>query len=142
MPTRGPCLMLMAIVLAMAACADGAVDTTTTMMPANAGSITFALGIDDSGKRLLVRPGDQVIVRLPITGTNEPDWQVVTPPDPSVLGGGDNLRFYPSEPEQGRPFHEFTFVAVGPGEATIALFQSPITEEAPPLTFTIEVVAP
>ena len=142
MPMRGPLAILLAIVLVVSACAGADTDATTPTITANPAEITFLLGIEDSAKRLLVRPGDTVIVRLPISGHGDPDWFVVTPPDPSVLSGGDNRRFYPSEPDQGDAYHEFTFTATGPGEAAIALFQGPITSEAPALIFTLEVLTP
>ncbi len=141
-PTRGLCLTLLAVVMAASACAGTDTGATTTTSQINTGSTTFALGIADTGRRLLVRPGDEVIVRLPIAGLDDADWLLVAPPDPSVLGGGDNLRFYPSTPEQGEAFHEFTFIAVGPGEATVSLRQGSDSTEAPSLSFTVEVVEP
>jgi hypothetical protein len=141
-PKRNICLALLVVVLTTSACAgsDTGVATTTTQL--NSGSTTFAIYIHDTGKRLLVRPGDEVLVRLPLAGLDDADWLLVTPPDPSVLGGGDNLRFYPSEPDQGEAYHEFTFVAVGPGEATVSLRQGSASSEAPTLSFTVEVVEP
>jgi hypothetical protein len=139
---RGPVLLLLAIVPALPACAGTDTGITTTTTPATPGNTTFALSADDTGKRLLVRPGDEIIIRLRIADSEDPDWTLAARPDPSVLGGGDNLRFYPSEPDQGDAFHEFTFIAVGPGEATVVLYQGLITSEAPSLNFTIEVLAP
>ena len=117
---RGPILILLAIVLLVSACAGDDTTSTTTTIADSPAEITFLLGIEDTSKRLLVRPGDTVIVRLPISGVDDLDWYVVTPPDPSVLAGGDDQRFYPSEPDQGEAYHEFTFTATGPGEAARA----------------------
>jgi hypothetical protein len=96
--------------------------TTTTTQPDGAAPITFALGIDDDGARLRVRPGDEVVPRLPLSGLNDPGWVLAIPPDPAVLAGGDDLLWHPSEIDQGGvAFHEFAFIAAGPGETTVTL---------------------
>jgi len=96
--------------------------TTTTAAPDVAPSITFALGINDDGARLRVRPGDEVVLRLPLSGLDDPGWILVIPPDPEVLAGGDDLLWHPSEIDQGGvAFHEFNFIAAGPGETTVTL---------------------
>lgn len=84
--------------------------------------ITFTLGIDDDGARLRIRPGDEVVPRLPLTGLSDPGWILVIPPNPAVLDGGDDLLWRPSEIDQGGvAFHEFGFIATGPGETTVTL---------------------
>ena len=96
--------------------------TTTTAASDVAPSITFALGINDDGARLRVRPGDEVVLRLPLSGLDDPGWILVIPPDPEVLAGGDDLLWHPSEIDQGGvAFHEFNFIAAGPGETTVTL---------------------
>jgi len=96
--------------------------TTTTTSPDVAAPITFALGIDDDGARLRVRPGDEVVPRLPLSGLDDPGWALVISPDPAVLAGGDDLVWHPSEIGQGGvAFHEFAFIAAGPGETTVTL---------------------
>ena len=107
---------------AVAAAGFATTTTTTTTAPDGAASITFALGINDDGARLRVRPGDEVMPRLPLSGLDDPGWILVIPPDPKVLGGGDDLLWHPSEIDQGGvAFHEFNFIATGPGETTVAL---------------------
>jgi len=96
--------------------------TTTTTQPDGAASITFTLGIDDDGARLRIRPGDEVVLRLPLAGLADPGWVLLVPPNPSVLGGGDDLLWRPSEIDRGGvAFHEFDFIATGPGETTVTL---------------------
>jgi len=96
--------------------------TTTTTSPDVAAPITFALGIDDDGARLRLRPGDEVVLRLPLSGLDDPGWALVISPDPAVLAGGDDLLWHPSEIDQGGvAFHEFAFIAAGPGETTVTL---------------------
>ena len=118
---------------ALASCGNGAGPVTTT-----AGAptpITFTLTIADSGNVLRVRPGDEVVPRLPLTGYQDDGWVVTVSPNPSVLGGGDDLRFFPSEVDQGGvAYHEFSYIAVGPGRTTVTLnhgFQQ--------FTFTVQV---
>ncbi|MBP1631876.1 MAG: hypothetical protein H6Q11_164 [Acidobacteria bacterium] len=95
---------------------------TTTTSPEAAAPITFALGIDDDGARLRVRSGDEVVPRLPLYGLDDPGWALMVPPDPAVLAGGDDLLWHPSEIDQGGvAFHEFAFIAAGPGETTVIL---------------------
>jgi hypothetical protein len=82
--------------------------------------ITFTLGIADDGARLRLRPGDEVVPRLPLTGLSDLGWILFIPPNPAVLGGGDDLLWRPSEIDQGGvAFHEFNFIATGPGETTV-----------------------
>jgi hypothetical protein len=99
--------------------------------------ITFSLSVNDSGNVLRVRPGDEVVPRLPLTGIEDDGWVMTVSPNPAVLGGGDDLLFFPSEAGQGGvAYHEFSFIAVGPGRTTVALshgFQQ--------FTFTVQVAA-
>ncbi len=103
----------------LAACSAGArVETPTT----GAEPITFRLHIEDSGNALRIRPGDEVTPRLPLSGPDDPGWVLVLAPDPRVLGGGDDLRAFPSDSAaEATAYHEFRFVAVGPGEAIVVL---------------------
>jgi hypothetical protein len=102
--------------------ADQTITTTTTTQPEGAAPITFALGIDDDGARLRIRPGDEVVPRLPLSGLDDPGWVLAIPPNPAVLAGGDDLLWHPSEIDQGGvAFHEFAFIAAGPGETTVTL---------------------
>jgi len=99
-----------------------AASTTTTTMLIRLPPITFTLGINDDGLRLRLRPGDEVIPRLPVAAVADTGWTVLIPPDPAVLAGGDDLLWRPSETNQGRlAFHEFYFVAYGPGQTTVTL---------------------
>lgn len=95
---------------------------TTTARPLGPLPITFTLGINDNGLRLRLRPGDEVVPRLPVTALAETGWDVLIPPDPAVLTGGDDLLWRPSETDHGRlAFHEFYFMASGPGQTTVIL---------------------
>jgi len=85
-------------------------------------SLTFRLSIADDNRVLRVRIGDEVVPRLPLAGHGDPGWVVRVPPNPAVLAGGDDLRFFPSEPDRGRaPYQEFSFIAVGEGRTTFTL---------------------
>jgi hypothetical protein len=107
--------------------------TTTTAAAAGVAPITFALSMDDDGARLRVRPGDEVVPRLPLSGLDDPGWVLAVPPDPAVLAGGDDLLWHPSEIDQGGvAFHEFAFIAAGPGQTTVTL-----THEWQEFTFTV-----
>jgi len=107
---------------AVAGAGPATTTTTTTAAPDVAAPITFALGINDDGARLRVRPGDEVVLRLPLSGLDDPGWILVIPPDPEVLAGGDDLLWHPSEIDQGGvALHEFNFIAAGPGETTVTL---------------------
>lgn len=121
---------------ALASCGDGAAPVTTT--PDNSTPITFTLTIADSGNVLQVRPGDEVMPRLPLTGYQDNGWVMTVSPNPLVLGGGDDLRFFPSEVDQGGvAYHEFSFIAVGPGRTTVTL-----THGFQQFTFTVQVAEP
>lgn len=114
---------------------------TTTAAPTTTAigwpSITFTLGIDDDGARLRIRPGDEVVPRLPLTGLNDQGWILLIPPNPAVLAGGDDLLWRPSEIEHGGvAFHEFDFIATGPGETTVTF-----THGWQEFTFTVLVAA-
>ena len=96
--------------------------TTTTTMLIRLPPITFTLGINDDGLRLRLRPGDEVVPRLPVAAVADTGWTVLIPPNPAVLAGGDDLLWRPSETNQGRlAFHEFYFVAYGPGQTSVTL---------------------
>lgn len=120
--------------------ADPATTTTTTITTTTLGDsapITFTLGIDDDGVRLRIRPGDEVVPRLPLAGLEDPGWIVLIAPNPAVLTGGDDLLWHPSEIDQGGvAFHEFDFIAAGPGETTVTL-----THGWQEFTFTVVVSA-
>lgn len=96
--------------------------STTTTTLGRLVPITFTLGINDDGLRLRLRPGDEVVPRLPVAASAETGWALLVAPDPRVLGGGDDLLWRPSETSQGRlAFHEFYFIATGPGQTTVIL---------------------
>jgi hypothetical protein len=100
---------------------DQATPPTSTTIDV-AAPITFALSIDDDGARLRVRPGDEVVPRLPLSGLDDPGWILTVPPDPAVLAGGGDLLWHPSEIDQGGvAFHEFFFIAAGPGQTAVTL---------------------
>jgi hypothetical protein len=117
-------------------------NTTTTSAPttttrAATAPITFTLSIDDDGVRLRLRQGDEVVPRLPVAGLTDPGWVVLIPPNPAVLAGGDDLLWHPSEIDQGGvAFHEFYFVAAGPGQTSVTL-----TRGWQEFTFTVVVSA-
>ena len=104
----------------LAACGGEAAPAATTT---GASPLTYYLTIDDSGDGVLrVAPGEEIVPRLPLSGPNDPGWQLVVFPNPSVLGGGDDLRFIPSEAGQGGvAYQEFSFTAVGPGRTSFIL---------------------
>jgi len=142
----------------LAACAEGGVTvaasstttltsreqpTTTTVAPvptttlAEPPPITFTLNINDDGLRLRLRPGDEVVPRLPVAGVTGAGWVVLIAPNPAVLAGGDDLLWQPSETDQGRlGFHEFYFIAAGPGQTSVTL-----TRGWQEFTFTVVVSA-
>jgi hypothetical protein len=122
-----------ALAAVLAACgADAGTAPTTTAPPT---PITFTLSVNDSGGVLQVRPGDEVVPRLPLTGIEDQGWMMTMSPNPAVLGGGDDLLFFPSETGQGGvAYHEFTFIAVGPGRTTVTL-----THGFQQFTFTVQV---
>jgi hypothetical protein len=112
---------LMALGLGLGACAEPGVTVSTGPVAASS-SLTFNLTIDDSGHVLRVRQGDEVVPRLPLAGYQDPGWVMSVPPNPAVLGGGDDLRFFPSEADEGGvPYHEFSFIAAGPGRTSFTL---------------------
>jgi hypothetical protein len=119
--------------LALAACGDDAGSSSTTT--AATAPITYTLGVADTGHVLQLRPGDEVVPRLPLTGPNDDGWVMTVSPNPAVLGGGDDMRFFPSEVDQGGvAYHEFSFIAVGEGRTSVTLahgFQQ--------FTFTVQV---
>jgi hypothetical protein len=124
---------LAACALVLAACGDdtGATSTTTTA----AVGITYTLGVGDTGHVLQLHPGDEVIPRLPLTGPSDEGWVMTVSPNPAVLGGGDDMRFFPSEVDQGGvAYHEFSFIAVGEGRTTVTL-----THGLQQFTFTVQV---
>lgn len=96
--------------------------TTTTTRPDRPAPITFTLGINDDGLRLRLRPGDEVVPRLPVLPAAQTGWSVLVPPNPAVLAGGADLLWRPSETNRGRlAFHEFYFIATGPGQTSVTL---------------------
>ena len=116
--------LLTALALAaatLAACSGGEAGApTTTGGPA---PLTFHPTINDSGQGVLqLHPGDEVAPRLPLNGLQVPGWVLTLPPNPAVLRGGDDLRFFPSETGQGGAgYQEFSFSAVGPGRTSFTL---------------------
>lgn len=119
---------------ALAACGGAAGETSTG---ADLQPITFTLSVSDSGNVLRLRPGDEVLPRLPVTGAGDEGWVMTVSPNPAVLAGGEGSLFFPSEPGQGGvAYHEFSFVAVAPGRTSVTLihgFQR--------FTFTVQVEA-
>jgi len=119
--------------LALAACGGDASAPTTTAAAAT--PITYTLHVDDTGNLLMLHPGDEVIPRLPLTGPSDDGWVMTVSPNPAVLGGGADTRFFPSEVDQGGvAYHEFSFIAVGQGSTSVTLahgFQQ--------FTFTVQV---
>jgi len=114
--------VLAACVFALAGCGEGAAGELPTTTAGDPGPITFNLSVEDSGNVLRVRPGDEVVPRLPLNGYQDPGWVMTASPNPAVLGGGDDLLFFPSEIGQGGgAYHEFSFIAVGPGRTTVTL---------------------
>ena len=100
--------------------------------------ITFVLTVDDTGNLLQLRLGDEVVPRLPLTGYDDDGWVMTVSPNPAVLGGGDDMRFFPSEVDQGGvAYHEFSFIAVGPGRTSVTL-----THGFQQFTFTVQVADP
>jgi len=126
-------VMLAVCGLAVAACgSDGETAPTTADRPE---PITFELTVEDSGNALRVRPGDEVVPRLPLTGLEDDGWLMTVSPNPAVLAEGDDLLFFPSEIGQGRvAYQEFSFIAVGPGETRVTL-----THGVQHFTFTVRV---
>jgi hypothetical protein len=116
---RLPAFLLLCGIL-LAACGGGGTALSTTV-PGS--PLTFYLNIDDSGSDVLqVHVGDSVVPRLPLTGTEDAGWVLSVPPNPTILGGGDDLRFFPSEVGQGgAAYHEFSFIAVGTGRTSFTL---------------------
>lgn len=126
-------LALAALAAVLGACGSDAGTPPTTAAPLT--PITFTLSVSDSGGVLQVRPGDEVVPRLPLTGIDDDGWVMTESPNPAVLGGGDDLLFFPSEVGQGGvAYHEFTFIAVGPGRTTVTL-----THGFQQFTFTVQV---
>lgn len=130
-----PAALAAALAAVLTACGSDA--GTAPIATASPTPITFNLSVNDSGNVLRVRPGDEVVPRLPLTGIEDDGWVMTVSPNPAVLGGGDDMLFFPSEAGQGRvAYHEFSFIAVGPGRTTVALshgFQQ--------FTFTVQVAA-
>ena len=77
--------------------------------------ITFTLGIDDDGLRLRLRPGDEVVPRLPVAAVADAGWNLLVAPDPAVLRGGDDLLWRPSETDDGR----LEITSRGSGQLTV-----------------------
>lgn len=124
-----------AVAAVLAACGTDAGPAPTTLAPLT--PITFTLSVSDSGGVLQVRPGDEVVPRLPLTGIEDDGWLMTVSPNPAVLDGGDDLLFFPSEAGQGGvAYHEFSFIAVGPGRTTVTL-----THGFQQFTFTVQVAA-
>lgn len=133
MPRWKALLVPAALAAVLAACGADAGTPPTTAAPLT--PITFTLSVNDSGGVLQVRPGDEVVPRLPLTGIDDDGWVMTVSPNPAVLGGGDDLLFFPSETGQGGvAYHEFTFIAVGPGRTTVTL-----THGFQQFTFTVQV---
>jgi hypothetical protein len=128
------CLVALAACgLALAACGGDAGTPTTTTSALT--PITFNLTVNDSGNELRLRLGDEVIPRLPLTGYDDEGWVMTVSPNPAVLGGGDDMRFFPSGEDQGGvAYHEFSFIAVGPGRTGVTL-----THGFQQFTFTVQV---
>jgi hypothetical protein len=128
-----PALAGFAVVLV--ACGPGT--TTFSAPPSPSESITITLDIADAGRAVRVRPGDEVVPRLPLPPAAETGWEVTRAPDPRVLGGGEPVLVSPSD-DSPVPiaYDEFDFVAVGPGRTTVTLKHG-----AQEFTFRVEVEA-
>jgi hypothetical protein len=85
---------------------------------------TVTVSIDDDGAFIPVGVGDEVSPVLPLSGSEDPGWFLASSPDASVVRGGDNLRYLPSEPGQGTPTDVFSFMAAGVGETVITLIHA------------------
>ena len=134
--------LLAVLALATAACGGGGSgETTTTTTPeGDPESIPFVLTVDDDGKTLSVLVGDEIVPRLTLDGTGDPGWEIIQAPDPAVVAGGDDLMFFPSEEERDRDaYHEFNFIASGPGLTSIVLRRVDGTDQ---VSFTLEVSEP
>jgi len=130
-----PAALAALLAAALAACSSDA--GTAPIATASPTPITFNLSVNDSGNVLRVRPGDEVVPRLPLTGVEDEGWVMTVSPNPAVLGGGDDMLFFPSEAGPGRvAYHEVSFIAVGPGRTTVAL-----THGFQQFTFTVQVAA-
>jgi len=126
-------VVIAACSLALVACGDDAGAPATTTDPLS--PITYTLTISDGGNLLRLRPGDEVVPRLPLTGSGDAGWVLTGAPNPAVLGGGDDLRFFPSEVDEGGvAYHEFSFIAVGPGSTSVTL-----SHGLQQFTFTVQV---
>ena len=141
MASRRILISLLALALAAAACGGGgSEETTTTVIAGGPESIPFVLTVDDDEKTLSVLVGDEIVPRLTLDGVADPGWEIVQFPDPAVVRGGDDLQFFPSEEERNRDaYHEFNFLASGPGITTIVLRRIDGTLQ---VTFTVEVSEP
>lgn len=131
--------LLTVLALAVAACGGGGSDDTTTTTTAEGApeSIPFVLTVDDDGRTLSVLVGDEIVPRLRLEGVGDPGWEIVQAPDPAVVRGGSDLMFFPSEEERDREaYHEFLFIASGPGSTQIVLRKVDDTNQ---VAFLIEV---
>lgn len=130
-------LLVPAVLAAVLTACGGDAETTPTT-PVQMTPITFTLSVSDSDKVLQIRPGDEVVARLPLTGIEDDGWVMTASPNAAVLGGGDDMRFFPSEAGQGGvAYHEFSFIALGPGRTSVTL-----THGFQQFNFTVDVAAP
>ena len=120
MPRWRTSLVPAVLAVVLAACGGDAGTTPTTidqMLP-----IVFRLSVNDSDKVLQIRPGDEVVARLPLTGIEDDGWVMTASPNPAILAGGDDMLFFPSETDEGGvAYHEFSFIAAGPGRTSVTL---------------------
>lgn len=141
MASRRILITLLTLGLVAAACGGGGSEETTTTTDGDGPeAIPFVLTVDDDGKTLTVLVGDEIVPRLLLDGVDDPGWEIAQAPDPAVVRGGDDLMFFPSEEERDRDaYHEFNFIAAGPGTTAMAFRK---VDGSRQVAFTIEVAEP
>lgn len=124
--------MIAACAVLLAACSGGSGETTTTTVTTlpsevdtttttEVGPVTFTLTEADDGVNLVLRPGDEVVVRLRAGVDPSDQWSIISAPNSNILGGGDSMVFEPSEPGGRVTRQEFTFIALKPGATSVTL---------------------